>query len=463
MQKHFAARIRPPLVLLSFCSSTNIRATTSAAATEEKGIIDSMLDITSDENQKWMIQYNGLKKYGNTHERNCNLPIKFRTILEDGSTSNLGTWLQTQRCLFRKGILKDNRRILLQELVNAGQLEWNKKSCDNVSWMENYNALVMWTKQNDFNSHLTHDTKVTLPDGKKFSLGKWLKLQRRYIRQGTLRSDRKALLQGLVDEGRLSRQSVECKDDPVNDLSWNLQYEALLKYGEEHNGNCNIPRSEKVILSDGSTASLGHWLCSQREFNRKGTLRPERKVLLQRLVDEGKLAWSFDVGEFNTDDASWDAKYAALVEYGKANGGDCNVVVTKYETSDNNEISQQLGVWLYKQRHLRKKNELREDRKARLQQLVDEGKLNWAIIVPWEVRYNSLLSYAKEHGGKCEIPFYHTGPFEHGYDEFMGLWFSRQKIAFRKGTLLPERERKLQLLVDQDMMTWKNKYEGSRT
>ena len=36
-----------------------------------------------------------------------------------------------------------------------------------------------------------------------------------------------------------------------------------------------------------------------------------------------------------------------------------------------------LGVWLKDQRYFRSKNMLRPDREAKLQKLVDEGKLSW--------------------------------------------------------------------------------------
>eukprot|EP01041_Mallomonas_annulata_P009327 gene9327-19358_t len=543
-------RIRPFLKyrnLVFHSSSAHSRISTVANDVKERPIIDPMeitalSNRTADENLRWMIQYNDLKKYGETHQNNCNVPIKHKAILEDGSASNLGSWLQTQRYQFRKGILNENRKMLLQELVDAGQLEWNLKNYGDESWMEHYNALVTYTKQNDGVLHLTDEYEVTLSDGRKLLLGRWLKLQRQYMSRSVLQSDRKLLLQDLLDKCSLSSRCVETNKPrrQVNDLSWNLQYEALLKYGEENNGNCNITKLQKVILSDGSTVSLGLWLCNQRELNKKDKLRSDRKALLQGLVDEGKLEWSFDKGKYNTDDSAWDAKYNALVKYGEEHAGDCNIaVLEKYTLSDgitlnlgqwlktqrelnktnklrpdrkallqilvdtgklewsfdmvecntnnvawdakyaalvkygeehdgdcniplrdskklDDGVMVPLGSWLRGQRYSFKKNELREDRKARLQQLVDEGKLNWAIIVPWEDRYNSLLSYAKVHGGKCEIPVKYDGPFDHGFDANMSAWLQYQKISHKKRLLLPDRERKLQLLVDQGMMSWKS-------
>eukprot|EP01041_Mallomonas_annulata_P003097 gene3097-6079_t len=407
--------------------------------------------------------YNGLKKYGETHKNNCNIPGKHKAILEDGSISNLGTWLQRQRYDFHKGILKDKRKILLQQLVDSGQLDWKRKRHHNESWMEHYNDLVAYIKQNEGNVNLFSDTNNLVPDGRKIALGQWLRTQRNFLRLGTLRSDRKTLLQDLVDEGSFSWQWIEwSKDGRLDNALWNRQYEALLKYGDEHDGDCNIPLSEKYMMSDGS---LGQWLATQRKLNNKNILRPDRKEILQRLVDAGKLAWSFDMVELNTDNEAWDIKYTALIEYGKKNGGDCNIPYRELEEL-NDGVMFSLGAWLQKQRQMFKSNELRQDRQARLQQLVDAGKLKWIVRVEWELRYNSLVSYAKKrrghgqehgHGGECEIRYTYEGIFDHGYDDFMGRWLHYQKVARKKGILLPERERKLQLLVDQGMLSWETK------
>eukprot|EP01041_Mallomonas_annulata_P002388 gene2388-4635_t len=401
---------------------------------------------------RWMIQFNSLKKYLETQQGNRRITMHHVTaVLEDGSRSNLGNWLDNQRQKLRKGTLIDHRRILFQELLTTSKLKLN----DDQSWMEHYNAIIAYTKQNNnINYHFAYTFKITLPDDRELPLGRWLRNQRLYIRRGTLRSDRKALLQDLIDKGLFTWKCIEGNYN--DDMLWNTKYEALIKYGEENGGDCNVTTIEKVKLSDGSIVRIGKWLHTNREMNKKGKLRSYRKEKLQALVDAGKLVWGYDLVELKTDDIGWNENYAAVLKYGQEHGGNCNVPSLFNKKLPDNKTNL-LGRWLSAQRLFFKKNELREDRKALLQELVDAGKFKWNINVGWEVRYNSLLEYAKQHGGTCEIPFYNYRSYDHGYDDLMGLWFRSQKIYYKKGTLMPERARKLQLLVDQGMMTWENK------
>eukprot|EP01041_Mallomonas_annulata_P013261 gene13261-28085_t len=440
-----------------FCSFSIMATNAEDKQVTHATMINSTTNKITDKERTWMFMLNVLKKYGETHQNNCNAPLSHTAILEDGSTSNLGKWLQTQRYKFRSGTLKEHRKMLLQELVDAGHLDWfkdkSKLNYNKESWMEYYNVLISYIQQNGNNIYLSTRERFTLPDGRKLSLGRWLRSQQQLFVQGTLRSDRKALLQDLVDDGRLSWQCIEGNPGSVDDISWTHQYEALLEYGEEHGGDCNITMPEKVMLTGGRTVSLGRWLGKQRTLNKNDRLRPDRKALLQSLVDAGKLVWSFDIGEYNTDDDAWDARYDALVDYGEEKEGNCNIPFLESRAlDDGTEVP--LGSWLDKQRQMFKNNELRQDRQARLQQLVDAGKLKWAINVVWEDRYHSMLSFAKNHGGTCEIPRHYAGYFDHGFDTGMGRWLQYQKISHKEGRLMPERERKLQALVDQNMLSW---------
>ena len=75
---------------------------------------------------------------------------------------------------------------------------------------------------------------------------------------------------------------------------WGTNYDALLEYYKQH-GTCNIPQEEifECYFEGGYhfVGRLGTWLRTQRSL-KAGTARyrmkPERKVLLQKLVDEGK-------------------------------------------------------------------------------------------------------------------------------------------------------------------------------
>jgi hypothetical protein len=85
-----------------------------------------------------------------------------------------------------------------------------------------------------------------------------------------------------------------------NNITWPINYAALVKYGEEY-GSCNIPQDksyECILPGMGENGSdyeykgkLGKWLSTQRRAKQgKGTcvIGPEREAKLQILVDKGK-------------------------------------------------------------------------------------------------------------------------------------------------------------------------------
>jgi hypothetical protein len=144
----------------------------------------------------------------------------------------------------------------------------------------------------------------------------------------------------------------------------------------------------KCVLSDGTVVPIGMWLFNQRKMKRNGMMRSDRCDILQKLVSEGKLLWFMDnhasLGEFTTDDDKWNSMYSALVRYGESNNGDCNVPHRYITTLEDGE-DVRLGLWLTNQRTLKTNRDnkkdvlIRKDRMQRLQQLVDEGKLQWRM------------------------------------------------------------------------------------
>jgi hypothetical protein len=71
-----------------------------------------------------------------------------------------------------------------------------------------------------------------------------------------------------------------------------------------------------------------------------------------------------------------------------------------------------LGPWLSWQRNYRRKGTLQPDREAKLQKLVDEGKLLWnlndADSNVWLDHFNRLLAFGAENG-HCNVPQSHGG------------------------------------------------------
>lgn len=221
-----------------------------------------------------------------------------------------------------------------------------------------------------------------------------------------------------------------------------------------------------------TAVKLGYWLRTQRQYKRRGVYTNlwtvEREGRLQELVDQGKLAWDLD----QSDDAKWDSMLAALVEYGAThNGGNCMVSQNfVYTLSDGTQV--RLGEWLKRQRCLKKGqirgNCLREDREARLQELVDQGKLAWLLEGnqsdkdndKWDLMYNALLEYGAENKGDCNAAQSVTCLLPDGSTGRLGGWLKNQR-DHRKGqggrTLRPDREQRLEELVSQGRLKWEVK------
>ena len=123
-------------------------------------------------------------------------------------------------------------------------------------------------------------------------LGSWLNHQRAHM--GQLEPDRLARLQKLVDEGKLSWY-LDRYESRRDDAKWDLMYKLMLKYGEEHNGNCNVPSTYSTTLPDGSIYKLGSWLNSQKGYYKTGdsSLTPDRIAKLEKLLNEGRLKFDF--------------------------------------------------------------------------------------------------------------------------------------------------------------------------
>ena len=179
-----------------------------------------------------------------------------------------------------------------------------------------------------------------------------------------------------MDEGKLSWFLGRTHKD-----TWDMRYEALVEYGEAHGGGCNISQLFKCN-QHGKEIGLGQWLRYQRQCKKNNNLNSDREAKLQKLVDEGKLSWKDNKEDarrrchFDEDDA-WIDHYNAVVSYGEEHTGDYNVTHS-YKCMLSGKMVE-LGLWLNTQRRFKKENNLDNNKIAKLQRLVDEGKLNWSI------------------------------------------------------------------------------------
>lgn len=124
--------------------------------------------------------------------------------------------------------------------------------------------------------------------------------------------------------------------------TWSDRLAELAVYAQQH-GDCNVPKA---------AGPLGRWVARQRELARKDVLSHERCQQLNALG----FVW-------NTNEAAWEIKFAELVDWVEREGrrgygrreGACVPIA-----------SGDLGVWVAKQRQLKRKGKLSPDREKRL-------------------------------------------------------------------------------------------------
>lgn len=188
-----------------------------------------------------------------------------------------------------------------------------------------------------------------------------------------------AIKRFIPDERKMEelRQLWHIEGMKEKDIIWNGNCDLLEEYSRQF-GSCNIPRSVTCNTFEGETINIGRWLDNQRTAKTAKKLLPEREVRLQRLVDQGLMAWVLDRSLICTDDGKWDTMFEVLIQYGEDHGGNCNVPFRfTWTLPDNTKVK--LGLWLYHQRQYKKGigGKLRPDREKKLQDLVDVGSLKW--------------------------------------------------------------------------------------
>ena len=162
---------------------------------------------------------------------------------------------------------------------------------------------------------------------------------------------------------------------------WMVMYEALVRFGGEH-GHCNVPlRFPRVKVNETDSAHLGAWLATQRREHLNGKMKPERLVLMQKLVDSNMLEWS-PLNHSKQSEQTWPLMYECLKMYCRERQLEqpgCEVSsipeTRKWRHPDGWEVG--LGRWMHTQNKQRRAGKLRADRCAKMEELVKAGMFRW--------------------------------------------------------------------------------------
>ena len=264
--------------------------TTSARGSSSKGSSSSTSPkvVFVKYEKQWENNLNLLLQYKQVHG-NCKVPPSYRvTTSNDGNNNNnddgtivaLGKWLENQKQFYKRDKLSDER----YDKLNKLGVEFGKKKS---------------IKEED--SDTTDDDENTTTDNNNTSSSGFF---------GTLFSPKKSPSKSSPKQttSESKSSSPPKSSSPKVKLSWEEYRQQLISYKNQHNGNCNIPSSDR------DNKQLSKWCENQRMFHRQNKLSRERIALLT------------DIGfEFTASkEERFERHFRDLVEY-KSEFGNCNV------------------------------------------------------------------------------------------------------------------------------------------
>ena len=267
--------------------------------------------------RQWENNLNLLLQYKQVHG-NCQVPPSYRVTTatngnndnDDGSNSvALGKWLENQKQFYKRDKLSDERFI---KLYNLGVEFGKKKSIEEEEEEEDSDT---YDDENTTDNNTASGFFGTLFSPKKSPSSKSSSPKQ-------------------PKSEKESKSPSKSSSSPKLKLSWEEYRQQLISYKNQHDGNCNIPSSDK------DNKQLSKWCENQKMFHRQNKLSTER---IKLLVEIGFEFTASKEERFKTH-------FQHLVEY-KSEFGNCNVP-QKHPT---------LGRWVNKQRT--KYNEKRLSRK----------------------------------------------------------------------------------------------------
>ena len=335
------------------------------------------------EEKAWQEMWHALAAF-HAKEGHCHIP-------ED--TGTLARWVHDQR---RAGAprragraLKPQRRAQLDTLGfvwDPEEARWEALFVALQNFRTEHNHCIVPAKWPENTPHSA--------DGK--SLSRWVTTLRKARAKGTLSDER---VQRLTDLGFVWDAKA---------VFWEEMFVALTEFRDRH-GNCLVPETYE------ENSPLAWWVATQRKAYKSGQLEPER---ISRLND---LGFFWDPLE-----AHWYEMFQALLRYREHHG---HCLITRDGPKD-----PKLETWAATQRQARMRGNLSQVRIERLDAL---GFLWDPKEVILEEMLHALAAFRTQHG-HCDIP----AQWEENPD--VGLWVQFQRQAYKKGTLDPERVRRLE-------------------
>jgi hypothetical protein len=263
---------------------------------------------------KWEESFERLLNFAKSHGH-ARVPATY--VVDDNP---LGSWVGTQRSWYKSGRLEADRQDRLQRVSGWS---WDTFVDD---WEQGFDHLLRYVESR---GEALVPRSYTI-DG--YRLGDWVTLQRHSRGKGSLDADR---------EHRLCEVPGWAWDAAA--AKWEIGFGCLVNYVKLH-GDARVPKSYAI-----DDYPLGSWIGTQRSFQAKGKLDPDRRRRLQALP-----GWTW-----NPTADKWEDGFRQLLNYVWRHG-DARVPVLYADDG------YPLGQWVHVQRRNHAKGTLDVDREERL-------------------------------------------------------------------------------------------------
>ena len=231
----------------------------------------------------------------------------------------------------------------------------------------------------------------------------------------------------------------------------------------------NISQQDVVAIEEDAATHSIHVVENVVEESNKNS-NSESKGIQNQVVGQNSTGMTKQSLVGAKREKNWDVQYEALIAYANKYGN-CNIRSSGY-TADETDLSN-LYSWLALQRRHKKQNKLRKDREAKLQVLVDSGKLSWvssdlhsgdeegqqvvqSAAQPqptWDSFFDSLLAYTEDHG-HSNVPKGHMALVQKRCNMDLGMWVKEQRAHFSNGNLEESHRSKLNFLASVGLFSW---------
>jgi len=179
----------------------------------------------------------------------------------------LGPWVARLRHQWRAGLLREDRRRRLEDAGISWSLERGRSRTRDGEWDRMCDLLSDYRREHghcDIPKGCSANPKLT----------RWLIRQRHYLRNGSLRPDRRMRLEELGVDRSAALPAVRAPGP--RERAWNQFLESLAAFRQAH-GHCNVPRRWPW------NRKLARWVHYQRTLRRRGLLDRRRGLLLDAL------------------------------------------------------------------------------------------------------------------------------------------------------------------------------------